>query len=229
MNDLTIIFYTCNEISDFFANNARNQLVKASEGLPIISVSHKPMDFGDNIVVNYPRHHLSIYRQALLGAKQANTKYIALCEDDTLYVKEHLNHRPTDGKFAYNVGTWNLQTWGEPMFTQKLDGRINLSGLICAKELFIEAMEERFAKWPEDNKIELGNWGEPGKYEKNLGVTIREFEKFYANPPNITFSHETALSFQGLGKRKKVGEIRAYSIPFWGEAKDVIKFYGKDN
>jgi len=225
MNDLTAIFYTCNKISDFFAENVQSQLLEALGDIPIISISHQPMDFGENITVDFPRHHLSIYRQALLGAHKAKTKYIALCEDDVLYVKEHFQHRPNPDKFAYNVGLWNLQTWGDPIFTQKLGGRINLNSLICERELFIKAMEERFAKWPDDEKVELGNWAEPGKYERNLRVTVREIEKFYTNPPNITFSHETALAFKNLGKRKKLGEIRAYSVPYWGEAKEIRKLY----
>src|SRR3990167_77476 len=138
MSDLTAIFYTCNKISDFFADNILNQLLEALDDLPLIVVSHEPIDLGEhseNIVVNYPRHHLSIYRQALLGAQKAKTEYIALCEDDVLYTKEHFQHRPTSGKFAYNVGLWNLQTWGEPLYTQKLGGRINLNSLICERKL----------------------------------------------------------------------------------------------
>ncbi len=222
---MTSIFYTCNKIDEKFAEVIRKNLLHVLNGIPIISVSHKPMSFGDNYVVDLSQSHISIYRQALHGAKLAKTKYIALCEDDVLYNEEHFKYEPTPGKFAYNVGTWNMQTWGKPIFTQKIGGRINLNSLICERELFIEAMEERFAKWPDESKIELGNWAEPGKYEKNLGVTIREIEKFYGNPTNIVFSHETALSFQNLGKRKKIGEIRAKSIPFWGSAKMIKKIY----
>lgn len=225
MSELTAIFYTANKINESFAVKVRQQLVKALGGSPIISVSHKKMNFGKNLVVNLPHSHLSIYRQALIGSKLASTRFIALCEDDILYSPEHFKYRPNKGKFAYNVGAWNLQTWGEPVFSQKLGGRINLNGLICERELFIEAMEERFAKWPDESKIELGNWAEPGKYEKNLGVTIRDIDKFYTNPPNIVFSHETALSFQNLGKRKKLGEIRATEIPIWGKASEIIKTY----
>lgn len=225
MNDITAIFYTCNEIDNFFAENIRIQLLRSLEDIDLISVSHKPMEFGKNIVVGLPRHHLSIYRQALIGAKSANTKYIALTEDDVLYTKEHFLNRPSTGKFLYNVGSWNLQTWGEPIFTQKLGGRINLNSLICERSLFIEAMEERFKKWPDNANINISNWAEPGKYEKNLGVTIREIEKVYTNPPNIAFSHETALSFANLGKRKRLGEVRALEIPYWGNVESVIKLY----
>lgn len=225
-NDLTVIYYTANVISDYFADNIWAQLVKSFFG-SIITVSKKPMpNCGKNIVVDLPRHHLSIYKQALIGAKVAETKYIALVEDDVLYSAEHFKHRSSPGKFAYNMNTWNIFTWSDPpIFSAKLGGRINLNGLICERDLFIEAMEERFKKYPNYDEVDLRSWAEPGKYENHLGVTVREREAFHTNPPNIVFSHETALSFENLGIRKRVGEVRANEIPYWGTALKIRELY----
>ena len=77
MIDLTVVYYTCNAIPNKFAHNMQEQLLKATEGIPIISVSHIPMQFGNNIKVDLERNHFNIYRQALIGAKEAHTKYIA--------------------------------------------------------------------------------------------------------------------------------------------------------
>ncbi len=227
MNDLTVIYYTANAIPSTFALLMRQDLQGKCGATPVICVSQKPsQDYSENnIVVDLPRHHLSIYRQALIGAKAASTKYIALCEDDILYSPEHFKHRPQPGKFAYNMNYWNITTWGDPMFTQKSGGRRNLGNLICERELFIRAMEERFLRWPDDSKINLGLWAEPGKYERQLDVSIQETEAFYTNPPNIMFSHQTALSFEGLGIRKRLGEIRALEIPYWGSAEEVRSLY----
>lgn len=223
--DLTVIYYTANVVSQHFASNTQKQLLEAIGDVPLISVSKKPMDFGQNICVgDTPRSHINIYRQALVGAKAAKTKHIALAEDDVLYSPEHFKKRNSPGKFAYNIGVWSFFTWSNPpLFNYK--GRINLNSLICDRELFIEAMEERFARWPKDEEIELGIWAEPGKYEKYLDVTIREIEHFFTNPTNIMFSHETALSFDGLGTRKKAGDIRATAIPYWGTAQEVMDLY----
>lgn len=223
MKDLTIIYYTCNAIPNKFAHNMQEQLLKSSEGIPIISVSHQPMHFGMNIKVDLERSHFNIYRQALIGAKEAHTKYIALAEDDVLYSPEHFKFRPQPGKFGYNLGAWSIHTWGEPMFTHKGTVRKNLNSLICERGLFIQAMEERFDKYPDGDKKEI--WAEPGRYESQLGVAVRETEEFYTNPPNVIFSHQTELSFGGLGTRKKVGEFRAYSIPYWGTADKIRSYY----
>jgi len=227
MSDLTVIYYTANNISDYFAKNTQKQLLKAIGDLPLISVSKKPMDLGQNIVVDLPRTHFNIYRQALIGAMAAETKYIALAEDDVLYAPEHFKHRPVDGRFAYNLGAWSIFTWQDPpMFTHKGTVRRNLNSLICERNLFIEAMDERFAKYPEPDGQRIKDlWAEPGKYERQLGVTVRETTVFYSNPPNIVFSHKDELSFEGLGTRKRLGEFRAIEIPHWGKAIDIVKEY----
>jgi hypothetical protein len=213
-NDLTIVYYTARTIPVQFAVNTWEYLQKASFGLPIIIEEKDP---------NIAPSHLGIYRQALAGAKKAKTKYIALCEDDVLYSPEHFKYRPSPDKFAYNMNFWNIHTWAEPIFTQKLGGRRNLSQLICERNLFIKAMEERFTKHGGD--VDISIFAEPSKYEKNLGVTIREWEAFTTNPPNVVFSHQTALSYQNLGKRKKLGEIRSIEIPYWHTAKEIQGLY----
>jgi len=107
-------------------------------------------------------------------------------------------------------------------------GRKNLGGLICDRLAFIECMEERFKKYPNPDKDDQhlkDIWAEPARYERQLGVTQREAEDFYTQPPNIKFSHETELSFLGLGTRKRAGELQAEVIPYWGRAEDVYKLY----
>lgn len=224
MNDLTILYYTANEIPEEFANRVRQTLISAARGIPIISLSREPIEFGQNLVFSNPRSHINMYRKLLVGAKTAKTKYIAFAEDDTLYVKEHFQYRPTFETFAYNISFWGIYTWSDPpIFSYK--GRRNMSGLICERELFIMAMEERFAVWTDEKKIDNAIWAEPGKYEAQLGVTIRQTEEFYTNPANVMFSHEKGLSFHTIGNKKRLGELRAIEIPHWGRADKVIQFY----
>lgn len=224
--DLTVVYYTANVIPFSFGYHVLSQLAEAIGDLPIIVVSKKPMltDW-ENIVVDTPRSHLNIYRDALTGVKAAKTKYVALCEDDVLYSPEHFTHRSSSGKFAYNLGAWYIHTWGDPLFTHKGTNRKNLHGLICERDLFIEAMEERFAKIKPGQQIDTSTWAEPGKYERHLAVTQRETEEFYTNPPNVVFVHQTALAYSNLGKKKRLGEFRANEIPYWGKAEQIFNYY----
>ncbi len=213
--DLTGVLYTAKTIPNKFYLRIVEQLDIALEGLPMVL---------NEIKDSSKRSHCNIYRQALEGAKEAQTRYIALCEDDTLYSPAHFKYRPKTKPFAYNLAYWGIYTWQDPaIFNYK--GRKNLGNLVCEREAFIEAMEERFRVWPDENKVDTNIWAEPGKYERQLGVTIRETEDFYSHPPNIKFSHENELSFAGLGTRKRAGELRAERIPYWGEAAEIRSLY----
>jgi hypothetical protein len=225
MENMTIIYYTANFISDAFLANTMKYLKIAIGETPVISVSQKPMDFGTNICVgDIGRSHINIYRQALIGAKAAKTKYVAFVEDDILYSKEHFQYIPTDGFFAYDKNIWVFYTYLRiPVFTYK--NRVNFNGLICERDLFIEAMEERFAAWPDESKIRISCWAEPGRYEKHIRVTVRKLETYNATVPSIAFYHPTALSYLHLGTRKAPGENPCDILPYWGKSEDIKKLY----
>jgi hypothetical protein len=197
--DLAAIYYTANAIPSRFSIAVLHQLTAALDDLPLIRVVQPP---------NVERSQAQIYRQVLIGAKEATTKYIACCEDDVLYSPEHFKFRPKDGHWGYNMNSWNIFTWGEPMFTYKAPGgRRNLNGLICERQLLIDHLEERFKLWPDEVNINI--FGEPGKYDNQLGTTPYPSQDFYTNPPNIVFSHQANLQFKGLGTSKALGQIRA--------------------
>jgi len=226
MKDKSIIFYTANKTSDYFFKNVKKQLLKAANGIPIISVSQKPIELGKNICCGeIGQSQINIYKQALIGAKKAKTKYIFMAEDDILYHKSHFDYVPTKGKFAYDRNIWNIYTWTKPLvFSWK--GRRNLNGLVCERDLFIEAMEERFSKYNEKNFPEH-LFGEPGKYERQMKVIVRDWEFYYPKEPSIAFSHPTELSYFGLGRRKKIGEKVCEKLSPWGLARDIRKIYDK--
>jgi len=218
--DLTAIYYTSEEAPDFFRASLQVKLLEALDGLPLVVVK-KPADI--------PRSQAQIYRQVLQGAKEATTDFIACCEDDVLYSPEHFKFRPKDGYWGYNMNAWSLFTWGETLFSYKAPGgRRNLNGLICERKMLIEHLEERFKLWPDDSKIDIRIFGEPGKYDNQLGTTPYPSQDFYINPPNIVFSHEANLQFKGLGYRKGLGQIRATEVPYWGKAEELRKLYSTE-
>ena len=225
--ELTVIYYTANLINDRFAQNVRRELSRAIGELPLISLSKKPINFGQNIVDELPERSITnVYKALLNGAKTAKTKYIALAEDDTLYPDEHFQaYLPGKDTFAYNMTRWNIYTWSKPPFFSLQPRRI-LASLIAPRELFIEAIEERFAKHPQ--RIPEKWMGEPGrgKYEGRLGVTMRNSEEFFTYNPLVVFSHPESMGYQTTGPRKRAGKIRATAIPYWGTSEHVRAMYG---
>jgi len=229
--DLTIIYYTANKIADGFGEKVRKQIQVAAEGLPIISVSMVPMDFGQNICIGEKKRSImTIYEQILLGAKVAKTKYVALAEDDTLYPPEHFKvFRPPEDTFAYDMTRWNILPWKKPPFFSITFRKI-LAMLLCSRELLTDTIEERFAKYPDPSTIPERWMGEPGRndYEGKLGVTPRKSMEFYPYIPTVVFSHPESLGYLTTGTRKRSHPIRAFEIPYWGTAQRVMDDYYND-
>ena len=226
--DITAIYYTANHVSEFFGENVRKILLKSIGNIPLISVSQKPMNFGENICVgNIGRSAYNIYKQILIGAKAAKTKYISLCEDDILYTPGYFtSFRPEKDIFAYNYNRWGIYTWSKPPIFSRKD-RIVTSQLIAMRQSVINALEKRFDKHPDPNNFPAKYFGEIGKHDKSLGVSNNITQTFLSPEPNIMFSHEYALGFEGLGRKKRHGDIRVDSLEPWGKAEDVLKLFVK--
>ncbi|MFA5071889.1 MAG: hypothetical protein WC938_03600 [Candidatus Paceibacterota bacterium] len=222
--DMTVIYLTANLIPEKFANFQRDILLEAIGYTPLISVSRKPLDFGLNIIDDGKKCTHNIYVQMLRAAKIAKTKYVAVAEDDALYHESHFTfHRPADDVFAYDQNRLALFTWNEPIYHWR-NRRSNCS-LIAPRELLIEALEERFAKWP--NGIPENIVGELGRgmVERNLKVTERKSEDVFNKFSIIHFNHEAASELRQRIHRKSYGPIKAYDIPIWGKASDLVKKY----
>jgi len=245
--DLTIIYYTANHLekeNPVFANNVKKQLIRAIGDYPLIIVSQKyfPVDDilaqkqGDpplNVCVgDIGRSHLNIYKQIMIGCQHAKTKYVAMAEDDILYSYEHFHTKvPDKDVFLYDMNKLSLFTWTKPPLFSFRHSRMVVNQLIAPRKMLQEAMEERFARREELNKKGIKDekflkyWGDPGRYEKHLGVTVRERDNFMCTCPSIVFTHELAFGYLSRGKRKRLGDLRIIEVPFWGKAEDVLKYY----
>lgn len=223
--DLTIIFLTNNKVPEEWAKFHLECLKEAAGDYPIITISRKPVDLGTNIIQTEPESSTNLYRQFLKGAKLATTPYVALVEDDTLYTKDHFTiFRPPLDTFAYNMNRWSLFTWGEATYSRK-DNKVGAAS-INPREAVIEALEERFAKYPDNIPLtrhdELGTGG-----EVDLGVTIRKSKGFFSINPIIQFNHDYFTMNPGDSverrHKKKMGTVQAYDVPFWGPSKELVK------
>lgn len=223
MSDITAIFLTQNEVPDKWMEFHNKALLEALDGAPLITLSRKPMPHlpGINVLQDKPRSLSNIYWQLLRGAKMATTDYIAVVEDDTLYPAEHFLQRPAKDKIGYNMNHWSLFTWGEPIYSWR-NRRGNYS-MLSYRKLVIEALEERFAKYPNGTPDNIT--GEIGRHmvERNMGITLRDVEEFETTIGLVNFNHQYASDSLQLRQRKSLGELRAYDIPHWRKSEDLVK------
>ncbi len=219
MNDLTVLYYSSNRISEFFTNNVIEHLRGViSSDVPIISITHKPMSFGYNICVgDIGISAWNIYYQIYLGAKEATTKYLVCCEDDSLYVPEHFTYRPFDDTFAYNVHRWNVNK--RNFYFRK--NRPGMCMCIAPTQLMIDTLKIRMEKYPKDiysRNAKIPFYGEPGRYEEQLGLPIVKRVHFQTKLPTLTFNHRP--SYGGVRAPLKTDIIQP-DILYWGNAREL--------
>lgn len=224
MDDLTILYITASEMPNKWMKFQIEHLLKSIGHTPIISISRKPMGLGMNLVDEEPRCYWNIYMQMLRAALLADTPYVAMVEDDTLYTKAHFTEfRPKPDHVSYNRCRWSLFSW-DPIYC--LRQRISNCSLIAPTGLLIEALSERKEKWPDgapnDKTGEIGRKLVDKHY---LGVTVRKKAEWYSSTPIVQLNHPGGIDETQQRKWKKHGQIRAYNIPYWGKSKDIAEVY----
>lgn len=222
MNDITIIFLTANKVPEKWAEYHKKILLKAIGNTPIITISAKPLNWGLNLIqTEYSVDN--IYRQMLRGAKTAKTPFIAIAEDDTLYTKEHFEYRPLLDEFAYNMNRWSITSWvsHNPIYFWRRSV-VNAS-FIGPRQLTIEALEERYSKYPNGIPEELGGELGRSKVEQRLGTKRWKHIEFYSSTPILGFKHSFSIDPAQQHHKKKRWPVQAYDIPIWRKAEDMIK------
>lgn len=222
MEDITIIFSTLNKLPKKWQAYQKEVLLEAIGDTPIITLSRDPLDWGLNVIQTEPEGMSNIFFQILKGARLATTPYIGIAEDDTLYPKAHFEFRPPLDTFAYNRTRWTLFTWGKPVYYYK--PRSGNCVMIAPRQRLIEALDERFGQYPVlPCPCEPGN----NRTEDRLGLKRRKHVKFYTIEPVVNFNHKFSHNPVEQKEKKKGKPIRAFDIPKWGRADELVrKFYG---
>src|SRR5687768_2212371 len=95
MIDATIIYYTSNREDSKFESKVQETLLKNCGGLPIISVSQKPIDLGTNICVgDMGVSGFNMFRQVQIACGAATTAFVISAEADCLYPPDYFEFSP---------------------------------------------------------------------------------------------------------------------------------------
>ena len=128
-----IVYYTDNQLNIKIAKKVQKQL--NSIGLPIVSVSLKPMaHFGKNIHISMKRGKEAYLTQIRAALDASDTDIVFFCEHDVLYHPTHFEFTPpTDNHFYFNLNVWKWNT--EKNYGLKVDDCKQVSGMCCYREL----------------------------------------------------------------------------------------------
>jgi len=218
------VYYTNNIINPEIFNAVQKQL-SLFKG-PIVSVSHKPIDFGTNIVVNLESSILSMFKQILIGVENIKADIIYLTEHDILYHPSHFDFKPINpDRFYYNVNTWKVcSKTGQALFYYTKQ----VSGLCGYKKIMVDHYRNRIKKVEKEGFSRRMGF-EPGTWQPPRGVDSYRSHTYMSQVANIDIRHNNNITANRWDKSKfrnkssTLGWRLSDKVPGWGVTKGRFK------
>jgi hypothetical protein len=201
-----ILYYTDNRLNGIKALGREvfpwaQKLIKRS-GLPITSVSLKPIDFGKNIVLNLKPNVVTMTKQILAGLEAMTEDVVFFAEHDILYHPSHYDFTPTDkNTFYFNSHGWKWDYRSKRAVYH--DKMVGLYGLCAYRDKLLEHYARRldiiYARGYDKEVSRNPRWMrvigyEPGKPTRNGGISNDRLEQWRSKYPNINVRHRRTVT-----------------------------------
>ena len=206
--DLTVIYYTSCKEKPEFENIIRQKILKTIGNTPLISVSHKPIKFGQNICVgDVGLSDYNIYRQMQIGCLEAKTKYVCTAEADCLYPPTgYFDFKPPKNWTAGHYTNLYILWKGSHIFNQKA---FSLCGLFSDRKFLLSRFPRSLGK---------AKWRAGHKPQHPLFHKWKEWTPFKSDIPIINcktpegMRHKSGVNTEGKPKKE---------LPYWGNAEKL--------
>lgn len=212
------VFYTDNRLDqDPIGVAVREQLTRI--GLPLVSVSLRPIAFGQNIVLSRERGVLTMFRQILAGLEAIETDIAFLVEHDVLYHPSHFEFTPLRAdRFYYNQHRYQVRSTDG--FTVHYRAS-QTSGCCAYRPILIEHYRKRIA-YVEQHGYDRNLGFEPGTNRRARAIDPHGAEVWMSLGPNIDIRHGHNLSKSKWAprdfrdSRNCIGWRESDHVPGWG-------------
>jgi glycosyltransferase involved in cell wall biosynthesis len=219
-----IIYYTDNRHDPVILSAAQRQIKSCCDGMPIVSVSLQPIEFGRNIVFQGERGVLTQAKQILIALENSTSDIIFFCESDVLYHPSHFNFTPPrKDVFYYNDNKWKVDyNTGQALFYHCAQ----VSGLCAYRDLLLEHYRKRIARIEKEGVYDHKIGYEPGAHQFPRGIDEYTYEMWNSEFPNIDIRHNRTMTAnrwsqdQFRDKNTCLGWQMSDEVPFWGKTKD---------
>lgn len=196
-----IIYYTDNQLGEPIFSLVQNQILKS--GLPVVSVSLKPIEFGENIAYKGESGYVSMVNQIKIALENSKSEYVFFCEHDVLYHPSHFDFTPPKQDiWYYNKNNWRWR-YRDPEAI-RYDRMLPLSALCVNREFALDHYRRRvkrieeigMASFSSHEPSQARKWGyEPGtKKKKRGGFSDDDFDTWESEYPNIDIRHDKSFS-----------------------------------
>ena len=213
-NDKTIIYVSSNREDPEFEKRVRETLVKNSGGLPIISVTQKPIDFGTNICVgDVGASGFNFVRQIQIATEAAKTKFVIHAESDCLYPPDYFEFTPPREDIAYRNTNIYVLKYKQGFFKK----RSSTFAQTVGRDWYLERLNYLFAFKPGLPKWDTTMFSFPKEIKLKF---LDSYEYFTTKNPCISFKTGRGMRIHTVTK-----DIELQEIPYWGSAKEIRNKY----
>jgi hypothetical protein len=215
----TILYYTSNRELAGLERLVKENISKVSNGLPIVSVSQKPIDFGKNICVGeVGASGFNMFRQVQIGLKKIKTKYVVSCEADCLYPPDYFTYEPKEENVCYrNNNLFVMGQWRKYFYFKK-EGATHSQ--IVGRDFYLDTLNTLFEEAPEWSLTEFNFPKERWKKED----IFDKVEYFTTISPVVQIKSDKSMRHYTHSDRTPI-----YNLPYWGNGKDFRKKYYATN
>ena len=217
MNDVTIIYYTSNRENPEFERKIQENLLSICGNLPIISISHKPINLGKNICVgDVGASGFNMFRQVLIACEAATTKFVISAEADCLYPPDYFNFIPPREDVCYRNNNTYIVAHNKDYYYKKNEG--STFSQIIGREFYIKRLKELFKDAPEwsvqEKSFPKERLGKADIFER------KQIEHYTTENPCLSFK-----SGQGMRNYSHSDRTPIHDLPYWGTARELRKKY----
>lgn len=217
-NSKTILYYSSCHESPEFERKIRENIERNNPGLPIVSVSQKPIDFGISMTVgDVGLSYVNQWRQMLYGAKLAQSEWLVLAESDFLYPREYFEFEP-DGKYdSYRYDNVWILFRNKDTFRRKKHSE---GAHVVRREWLIEFLEknlEGLPKWHDGKEVPYVS------SDQRKAFHCMKYELFHGEIPCVSF--KTGNGVRDFTNTMRGDINRAYELPHWGSANELKREY----
>lgn len=209
MSKVTILYCSSNKEIEEFEKRIRDNIIKVSGDLPIISVTQKPIDFGKNICVgdNIGVSGFNFFRQSQIGLKTIETEFVISVEADCLYPPDYFKWIPDRNDICYRSSNLYVMPQHRAWFWKKPGGATHAQ--IVGRDFYLDRLNQLFKDAPEWSKEEFNFPKERHKredvFEKNQIV------HYETENPIVQIKTSQSMRHYTVSDRVDVHEL-----PYWG-------------
>jgi hypothetical protein len=211
--DACVLYYTSNRERPEFEAKVQRTILENCGGLPIVSVSQKPIDFGTNIVVgDVGTSGFNMIRQIAIGCEIAKTRFIISAEADCLYPPDYFRFRPERDDVCYRNTNTCIVGHRRDVFWRKHEG--GTWAQVVNRTFYLERMNFLLDGEP---------WWDANRknFPKEKGLKFFDsFETFTTEFACISFKSGNGMRHYSHSERVDIPEL-----PYWGSGKELRAKY----